>query len=102
MSLWAEKHIALLRSGRRAEFRPTGRSMEPRIFSGQLVFVEPVAKGGPIVVGDVVLCTVGQNHYLHLVKAIGPDGFLIGNNKGRVNGWIPFTQIHGRLAAVRP
>lgn len=78
--------------------------MEPRIRSGQSVTVEPTGSGR-ISVGDVVLCTVGRDHYLHLVKQINATGpyptrFLIGNNKGGTNGWIERAAIHGRLVKV--
>lgn len=100
MSQWASAYIEALKAGRTVEFRPLGRSMEPHVRSGQLVRVEPIARRGPLVVGDIVLCEVGPHHYLHLIKKIGSGGFLIGNNKGGVNGWIGANAIHGRLAEV--
>jgi hypothetical protein len=52
--------------------------------------------------GDIVLCRVHGNHYLHLVKAIQGERFQIGNNRGGINGWITRRQIFGRLLAVEP
>lgn len=35
-----------------------------------------------------MLCKVNGTEYLHLIKAIQGSRFQIGNNKGRINGWI--------------
>lgn len=75
-----------LQAGEIVVFRPRGNSMEPLIKSGQEVTLAP-HNGDPIDVGDVVLCRVAGNIYLHKVLAVGDRGFLIGNNKGRQNGW---------------
>ena len=56
------------------------------IASGQLVTVAPVDPA-TLEVGDVVLCNVAGGQYLHLVKQINGDQLLIGNNRGKVNGW---------------
>ena len=50
--------------------------------------------------GDIVLCKVAGNQYLHLIKAIQADRFQIGNNRGGINGWIGRRQIYGRLVRV--
>ena len=47
-------------------------------------------------VDDVVLCKVGGRQYLHLIKAIDGNRFLIGNNRGGVNGWIGYNSIYGK------
>jgi hypothetical protein len=69
--------------------------MEPLIRSGQEVTVEPLGEAA-IHPGDVVLCRVRGAHYLHLVKAVQGDRYLIGNNRGGVNGWITRRSIYGR------
>jgi hypothetical protein len=99
---WADEHIRRLQAGETVTFRPVGRSMEPKIRSGQACTVEPIPISEPVPVGTVVLCTVGRNQFLHLVKDYGPMGYLIGNNHGRINGRITRTQIHGRLVRVDP
>ena len=33
--------------------------------------------------------------YLHLIKAIQGDRFLIGNNRGGTNGWVGANCIYG-------
>ncbi len=87
-----------VKSGKAVDVRPHGNSMEPRIRSGQLVHIEPL-NGTSAEIGDAVLCKVNGHVYLHLVKAKGKDGaYLIGNNKGRINGWS--RQVVGRVTSV--
>jgi hypothetical protein len=74
--------------------------MSGKIESGQLCTVAPVADPGDLGVGDIVLCTVKGNHYLHLVKAIQGKRFQIGNNRGGINGWVGRNAIHGRCVRV--
>lgn len=96
---WAAGHIAKLRAGETVSFRPRGNSMAGKIESGQLCTVEPV---GPatVRVGDIVLCKVNGREYLHLVKAVQGPRFQIGNNRGRINGWVTATTIFGRCVRV--
>lgn len=97
---WAAEYVKQLEAGERISFRPKGRSMEPKIYSGQLVTVEPVALDS-VRVGDVVLCRVASFNYLHNVVARKPDGScLIANNKGRENGWT--RRVYGRVVDVQP
>ncbi len=69
--------------------------MKPLIRSGQQVRVEPVGSE-PLRVGDVVLCRLNGGHYLHLIKAVQGDRYLVGNNRGRLNGWASRRAIFGR------
>ena len=98
---WAAEHIAKLQRGETVSFRPTGRSMEPRIMSGQLCTVAPV-KRSDIMAGDTVLCRVKGREYLHLVLGIANGLYLIGNVRHRLNGWIEPKAIYGRLVKVAP
>jgi hypothetical protein len=75
--------------------------MSGRITSGQLCTVAPVAPD-LLAVGDIVLCRVKGNEYLHLIKASQPNRFLIGNNRGGTNGWTSARSIYGRLIALAP
>ena len=96
---WADGHIARLAQNETVQFRPRGNSMVGKIASGQLCTVAPL--GAHVLgVGDIVLCRVKGNQYLHLVKAIQGERFQIGNNRGGINGWITRRQIFGRLIAV--
>ena len=99
---WATGHIDKLRRGEAVKFRPRGSSMSPRIKSGDLCTVEPIASGSSIQVGDVVLCRVRGAEYLHFVKAIQGDRFQIGNNRGGINGSIGANVIFGKLVLVEP
>jgi hypothetical protein len=96
---WATEYIARLEQGQTVQFRPRGQSMKGKIASGQLCTVEPV-DAAALQVGDVVLCKVNGRQYLHLVKAIQGGRFLIGNNRGRTNGWVSAGSIYGRCTRV--
>lgn len=74
--------------------------MKGRVEDKALVTVEPVTDASEIAVGDVVLCTVRGQQYLHLVKATRGDRYLIGNNVGGTNGWIGRAQLFGKLSRV--
>lgn len=95
---WATGHIAKLQAGETVSFRPRGNSMTGKIESGQLCTVEPVK--GDLATGDIVLCKVNGSQYLHLVKAIQGARYQIGNNKGRINGWVGRNCIFGKLVKV--
>jgi hypothetical protein len=96
---WASAHIERLRRGETVSFRPRGGSMKGRIESGQLCTVCP-APPASLQAGDIVLCVVRGNQYLHLVKAIEGTRFQIGNNRGLINGWIDASAIYGKCVAV--
>ena len=95
---WATGHITRLRAGETVQFRPRGHSMRGKIDSGQLVTVAPAPER--LEVGDIVLCKVRGQEYLHLVKAVQGDRYLIGNNRGKVNGWVGRAAIYGKCVAV--
>ena len=99
---WADGHIAKLLSGQTVQFRPRGNSMVGKISSGDLSTVAPLDEDTALAPGDIVLCRVSGNQYLHLVKAIQGERFQIGNNRGHINGWVTLRQIFGRLTAVEP
>jgi hypothetical protein len=96
---WALHHIAQLRDGRTVSFRPRGHSMRGRIESGQLCTVAPVDPAR-LVVGDIVLCRVRGNDYLHIVKAIQGARYQIGNNRGLINGWVGAACIFGKCIRI--
>ena len=92
---WATQLIKSLNEGKTVQCRPRGSSMKGKIKSGEIVTIKPITKS--IEVGDIVLCKVKGNEYLHLVKAIQDSRYLIGNNQGRINGWIGINSIFGLL-----
>jgi hypothetical protein len=96
---WALGHIERLRRGETVSFRPRGHSMRGRIESGQLCTVAPI-DAATLEVGDIVLCKVGGNEYLHIVKAIQDGRYQIGNNRGLINGWVGANGIYGRCVRI--
>jgi hypothetical protein len=96
---WAAGHIEKLRAGQTVAFRPRGHSMAGKVESGQLCTVEPVDPA-TLRVGDIVLCKVNGREYLHLVKAVQGPRFQIGNNRGRINGWVTAAAIFGKCVRV--
>lgn len=97
---WASAYIGKLHAGVTVSFRPRGHSMAGRIESGQLCTVAPVDPS-TLEVGDIVLCRVRGSEYLHIVKAIGNDRFQIGNNRGRINGWVGANCIFGKCIRIQ-
>ena len=96
---WATGYIEKLKNGETVQFRPRGGSMRGKINSGQLVTVEPI-NDRKLKKGDIVLCKVRSAQYLHLIKAVQGERYQIGNNIGRVNGWIGKKSIFGICTRV--
>lgn len=97
---WANIYIEKLQQGETVKFRPRGSSMKGKIESGNLITVS--SKLTDLKVGDVVLCKVKGSEYVHLIKAIDGERYLIGNNKGRINGWISRNGIFGKVTSIEP
>ena len=98
---WASHYIQKLRAGEMVSFRPHGHSMSGRIESGQLCTVIPI-NPAELEVGDIVLCKVEGNEYLHIVKSIEHGRCQIGNNRGFINGWIGPEYIYGKCVKIEP
>jgi SOS-response transcriptional repressor LexA len=96
---WATHYIAALKEGKTVKFRPRGNSMSGKIESGQLVTVTPL-NGITLKQGDIVLCKVNGNQYLHLIKALQGDRVQIANNRGHINGWVGRNNIYGICTKV--
>jgi hypothetical protein len=96
---WVNDALKGLNAGRAVQVRPLGGSMRGRIESGQLVTVVPIDPA-TVQVEDVVLVQWRGNYLLHLVKEIKGDQFLIGNNRGKINGWVDGRAIRGKVIAV--
>jgi len=72
--------------------------MKGKIDPGDLVTITP-ATPESVEVGDIVLCHVRGNQYLHLVKAKDSNGQVqIANNNGHVNGWT--KSVYGKVTKV--
>ncbi len=52
--------------------------------------------------GDAVLVRVAGQVYLHLIKSIDAQKrrVLIGNNRGKINGWTSFDKVFGVAVQV--
>ncbi len=74
--------------------------MQGKIDSGQFCTVEPISDFESLQKGDIVLCKVSGNEDLHLIKAIQGKRFQIGNNRGRINGWIGTNSIFGKCIKI--
>jgi len=96
---WATKYIEKLKNNEIVQFRPSGGSMKGKINSGQLVTVEPIFNR-KLKKGNIVLCKVNSYQYLHLIKVIKGEKYQIGNNIGRINGWIDENSIFGICTKV--
>ena len=97
---WATAYIAKLKNGETVSFRPRGNSMQGKIESGQFCIVEPISYCLSLQKGDIVLWKVNSNEYLHLIKAMNGKQFQIGNNRGRINGWIGTNSIYGKCVKI--
>lgn len=96
---WADNHIKRLQMGKTVQFRPRGNSMSGKIDNGQKVMVSPV-DASKVKKGDIVLCRVNGHEYLHIVKAIQENRYLIGNNRGGTNGWTTAVNIYGLCTKI--
>ena len=96
---WATQAITRLQAGETALLRPRGHSMAGRVSDGDVVTVTPYGETEPQV-GDVVLVKVKGHEYLHLVKARQGERYLIGNNRGGINGWVGRNAIFGRAVRI--
>ena len=83
------------------QIRPRGHSMSGKVNDGDRVTLAPVDPA-TLKVSDIVLVRVCGSDYLHLIKAIDRSRFLIGNNRGGVNGWIGPHAIYGIAIKIEP
>jgi hypothetical protein len=98
---WAKRAKKDLASGKRTVIKPKGNSMEPIVVSGATVTLDPIKDPKAVKKGDVVLCKVRGSDYLHLVHATRyGTQWLIGNNKGRTNGWVGAHAIYGKAVKI--
>lgn len=96
---WAKFAIEKLQSGESAKVRPRGHSMTGKVNHKDLVTLEP-CNPDDLEVGDIVLVKVKGRVYLHLIKAKDKGRFLIGNNRGGINGWVGGHSIYGRATKI--
>ena len=96
---WATAAIERLRLGQTVVVRPRGHSMTGKVNDGDSVTVEPLGEREPRP-GDVLHSKVRGREYLHLVKATQGGRYLIGNNRGGLNGWVGRSAIFGVATRV--
>lgn len=91
-----------LMNGETCKVTGVGNSMTPILKSRQSVICEPVTEETQLKKRDIVLCHVRGHYYLHLIWAIKNNGeqFLIGNNHGHPNGWVPRKNIFGKVVEI--
>ncbi|MBI4851542.1 MAG: S24 family peptidase [Acidobacteria bacterium] len=96
---WAKFAIEALKEGKTVEIKPRGHSMKGKVNDGDKVTVEP-CEVEKLEVGDIVLVRVKGQDYLHLIKAKNQGRFLIGNNRGGINGWVGHNCVYGKAIKV--
>lgn len=73
-------------------------SMRMILKHGQSLTFSPVTDTREVAVGDIVLAKWrGSGYISHLVGEIQGDQFMIMNSVGKVNGWVPGSDILGRV-----
>ncbi len=97
---WAKYAKEALRRGETVQLRPRGHSMTGKVNDGDRVTLTP-CDPEQLNVGDIVLVRVHGSDYLHLIKAINQGRFLIGNNRGGINGWVGKNAIYGIAIQIK-
>ena len=90
---WASNAIEKLANGDDVTIKPRGNSMKGKVNDKDLVYLTPPPDA--LSVGDIVLVKVNKKVYLHLIKSVDNNRYLIGNNKGRINGLVGRNCIYG-------
>ena len=98
---------ARLQEGRNVFYRSSGWSLYPHVHSGDGCTYTPVTSEQEVQVNDIVFCEVqpGNRFYAHMVLEVqeGSSGkmrYIIGNARGRQNGWCYIEHIYGKLVEV--
>jgi hypothetical protein len=96
---WVKEALAELNKGNLAKVRPFGGSMRGRIESGQLVTLKPTSYK-EVEINDIVFIHWKGNYLLHLVIDKKNDVMQIGNNIGKINGWISCESVIAKVIFV--
>lgn len=96
---WAKAARDALLRGEEVTLRQRGDSMAGRIEDGARVTLRPIESGEPSV-GDVILASVKGRDCLNVVKAIDRGTFFVGDNIGRIGGWIERDAIYGVVVST--
>lgn len=73
--------------------------MTGKVNAGDRVTVAP-RDPATLQVGDIVLVRVRGTDYLHLIKAVQKGCYLIGNNRGGINGWVGRRALFGKAICI--
>lgn len=96
---WVKEALEHLTKGNEVSVRPVGGSMRGRIESGQLVTLKP-ALYDDVEAEDVIFIRWKGNYLLHLLLEKKDQELLIGNNLGKINGWIPADALIAKAITV--
>jgi hypothetical protein len=99
---WLATLLAELHAGRPVQLRGSGPSMVGRIPDGAFIHLAPLAHlGRPLAIDDIVLARVPNGrYYVHLIRAIEGERFLIGNMLGELDGWVERADLHGVVVRI--
>ena len=76
-------------------------SMRRAFKHGQTVTIEPVTDPQTQVqAGDIVFLRWRGSHIMHIVQEIQGDQYLIVNSLGKINGWVPGSDLVGRVTKI--
>lgn len=98
---WVKDALEQLSKRQEVSVRPVGGSMREKIESGQLVTLKPTAYDD-VETDDVIFIRWKGNYLLHLLLEKKDQKLLIGNNVGKINGWIPAEALIAKVIAVAP
>ena len=103
-----------LLNGRKCFYRSSGNSLAPWVRSGNGCCYHPVTNADEVNENDIVFCEVQPRGYFYAHKILSMSWYdasesdsgksvpvyVIGNQKGHVNGWCLRKHIYGRLFEV--
>ena len=96
---WVKDALRELQQTGICHIRPIGGSMRGKIESGQLVTLKKI-QPEEVEIEDVIFVKWKNNYLLHLAKKISENDILIGNNIGKINGWIPKENVIAKVILI--
>ena len=96
---WVKDALKTLKEEEQCDIRPLGGSMKGRIESGQLVTIKRI-EGNDVQIDDAIFIKWKGNYLIHLAKDITETEILIGNNLGKINGWISKKDVIAKVIKV--
>ena len=96
---WVKDALKILKEEGQCDIRPFGGSMKGRIESGQLVTIKTI-DGNDVEINDAIFIKWKGNYLIHLAKDITETEILIGNNLGKINGWISKKDVIAKVIKI--